>query len=361
MGNNEFDFLDVGEGEFATIDQIIDHIGEEVDLSEVEGDLSVIGSISDYTQEEFVNSLEDHFIIRNENGNLLQLVARNLNVPYYVYLDDNFPIWFTTGRKTRDFPETINNYLKTEQNIGRLWISKTEMEELRQRMSTRYDDVIMPYFTATRSLHSDVEANRRPNQERTIQYYGRDGLETFNEMKYDYGVLPTNLKFQKANEFKFRVTTRGVFTIKYGGLSEVLTVIEDSINRLREVKNAIDESDFTIRENKFSPKSKIPESKPWSIHLSSQLTGTDMEKIEGEELEEWEFNLSELNTSFDEEYSYFDAELIDDRTLGKTMLRSKGNMIRVYPRENTGIDQSIRVFEFVNDQIDPESYATSVN
>lgn len=356
------DFLRVGDQQFASLEDVTSFITENVNLSEVDGDLSVIGAVSDFSsREEFIESTRQHFKLEQTNGEVLLFNAKELDVPYYVYWDDDFPVWFTTGRKTEDIPETIDKYLKSEPRIGRLWISKTEMEDLRQRIVRSYPDVLMTYFTATRSRHSEIDAKRRPRYERTFQYYGNDALETFNEVKYEYGVLPTNLKFQKANEFKFRVTKRGIFTVKHGGLNEVLTVIRDSIDRLKEVKEAIDTSEFSMVENKFADHRQIPQSRPWEVQLQSPLTQHDIDRFESEELQEWEFMLSELRTSTEKNATHFRAELIDDRTLGRTKLLSKGNSIRVYPREETDIDQSVRVFEFINDQIDPNAYATPVH
>ncbi|MCL9814408.1 hypothetical protein [Natranaeroarchaeum aerophilus] len=359
---SDMDFLNVGDREFDTLEEVTFHIRQNVNVTNFDGDLSVIGSVCDFdSTDEFVHSLESHFSLERQNGNLLLLNAKEFDVPYYVFLSNEFPIFFTTGRKTRDFPETINAYFKGEQNIGRLWISKREMENLRQRVVNKHPDVIIPYFTATRSRHSEVEANRRPRFERTFQYYAKDGLDTFNELKYEYGVLPTNIKFQKTNEFKFRVTTRGVFTINNGGLEQVLTVIEDSIERLREVKKAIDTSGFSTRTNKYTQSGGMAQSRPWAVELSHELTDEDVQQFEGEVLQEdWEFDLSELDVRAGDDRYHFSAELIDERTLGKTILRSNENSIRIYPREDTGIDQSIRVFEFINDQIDPKSIARKV-
>jgi hypothetical protein len=295
-----------------------------------------------------------------EYGDLILFNAHQLDVPYYVYWDPDFPVWFTTGRKTEEIPETIDEYLKSDRRIGRLWISKTEMEDLRQRIVQNYPDVLMTYFTATRSRHSEVEADRRPRYERTFQYYGKDALETFNEVKYEYGVLPTNLKFQRANDFKFRVTKRGIFTVKNGGLDEVLTVIQESIDRLQEVKEAIDSAAFSIKENKFASNNAIPQSRPWEVQLETTLSERDVDRFEAEELDEWEFTLSDLRKSFDGDSVNFQAELLDDRTLGRTKLLSKNGAIRIYPRKDTGIDQSVRVYEFINDQIDPNAVARRV-
>jgi hypothetical protein len=383
MPNNDFGFLNTGDREFYSLEEVTEHIKETATLSKIDGDLSVIGSICDFdSSEELVESAQSHFHIEERHGDLLLLNAKALDVPYYVFLSDEFPIWFTTGRKTEDMPESIDAYLKSEQRIGRMWISKTQMENLRQQIVNRYPDVLMPYFTASRSQHSEISAKRRPRFERTFQYYGKDGLETFNEIKHEYGVLPTNLKFQMSNEFKFRVTTRGVFTIKNGGLSEVLSVIQDSIERLKEVKDAIDTSGFKRRKNKFASGQTIPESHPWAVQLESAVTQADIERLE-EEIQEWEFNIGELDVSFGEESDASDvdiegeglqqqqlveqssphlkAELIDERSYGKTVLRTHEDAIRIYPREDTGIDQSIRLFEFISDQIDANAHPTRVS
>jgi hypothetical protein len=360
---SDIDFFDVGQQEFYTLDNFIEYIVGSVDLSSIEGDLSVLGGVSDFeTVDEFCESVSSHFTLKQRNGKLLLFNASEHDVPYYVFFGDNdFPIIFTTGRKTEDLPITIDDYLKNESDMGRLWISKREMENLRQRILQNHSNVLMTYFTGTRSRHAEIQSQRRPRYKRTIQYYGKDALETFNEMKYEYGILPTNLTFQKSNEFKFRVTTRGVFTIKHGGLREVLNVIRESIERLREVKSAIDESGYRMTSNKFAHGQTMPESRPWAVQLSSPIDQRDVRQFESEELEnDWEFTLSELDASFERDTPYFKAQLVDKRTLGETVLQSHEESIRIYPRESTGIDQSIRVFEFINDQIDPDSFATVV-
>lgn len=386
MSNEDLNFLNVDGQELHSLDEVTAHIQDIASLSNLDGDLSVIGSICDFdTTDDMTDSLESHFFIEERHGDLLFLNAKKLDVPYYVFLSDEFPIWFTTGRKTEDMPESIDAYLKSEPRIGRMWVSKTQMENLRQRIVNRYPDVLMPYFTASRSKHSEIPAQRRPRHERTFQYYGKDGLETFNEIKYDYGVLPTNLKFQKANDFKFRVTTRGVFTVKNGGLPEVLGVIEDSIERLKEVKEAIDTAGFVRTTNEFASGQTLPESRPWAVQLTDGVTQADIERIQ-EEVEEWEFNIGELDVDYRERVPIPEsaqgedgplqleqreqvketlpsvrAELIDERSFGKTVLRTHDDTIRIYPREHTGIDQSVRVFEFISDQIDSTAYATPVS
>jgi hypothetical protein len=56
----------------------------------------------------------------------------------------------------------------------------------------------------------------------------------------------------------------------------------------------------------------------------------------------------------------FDAELMDKNNYGKTAVRTKETSIRVYPREETGLEQSIQIYNFVDDHIDPNCKAIEV-
>ena len=51
---------------------------------------------------------------------------------------------------------------------------------------------------------------------------------------------------------------------------------------------------------------------------------------------------------------------MDQNNYGKTAIRTKDTDIRVYPREATGIDQSIRIYNFVDDHIEPNPDAIEV-
>jgi hypothetical protein len=110
------------------------------------------------------------------------------------------------------------------------------------------------------------------------------------------------------------------------------------------------------------------------------VTQSDIERLE-EEIQEWEFNIGELDVSFTEAPSDVDfegeglrqqqlveqssphlkAELIDERSFGKTVLRTHEDAIRIYPREDTGIDQSIRRFAYIADHPDADAQPTQVS
>jgi hypothetical protein len=229
------------------------------------------------------------------------------------------------------------------------------MERIRRRVLDEHPNVRIPYFTAHHSPHADQEGTTRPGFERTIQYYGEDGRESFKEVKHKYGVFPTNVRFKKPNEFKFRITNQGTFTINKGGISEPLELITSSIDYLREARGAIRKSSYTEVANEFDPDRSLPKSEPWGIELKSGLGERDVRNLHDNlDSRDWDFQPARIKKSFDDPLG-FRAEIVDERSYGRASLRTKGDLIRVYPREHTTFSHFMRIFSFVSDHIDQNS------
>lgn len=357
------DFLDTKNKEFRSLDTLMTHIQNNIKLSYLDGDLNIVGSICDYNNKsEFISSLNNFFDIKSSKGNLMLLKSLNKDIPYYLYIEDEFPLFFTTGRKTEDIPETIFEFIKQNPRMSRMWVNRTQMEQIRRQITKNNPNVIIPYFAASRNAKDDINASIRPGFDRTIQYHGDDGLETYKELKHKYGILPTNLKFEKPTKFKFRISRKGIFSLNKGGLEETVNIIKSSINRLKKVKNAIDTSGYSEVTNKFSKSNiKLPESRPWAIKMLSGLDERNINDIKRNiELNPWEFSISSFNSDLNDEPS-FSSILIDENTFGKLKIRSKNNTIRIYPLEKEkGLDQLFRYYEFMKDQIDPNIQAITV-
>lgn len=360
MPENRIDFLDAIDREYSSRDDFIDYIQTDVDLNNLDNKLSVVGSVSEYTRSNFIQSLQGHFNIVDEQEELILLWAENESVPYYVSLHDReFPLFFTAANKTDEIPDTLVKYLKSDQMMSRMWVGKREMERLREQMVRDYDHLLIPYFTAKRSKHTDIPAEKRPDYDRTMSYWADDGLETFRHMKSRYGVLPTNLQFQQPGSFKFQITQDGVFTAIDNGVEQISNLIQHTINRLRIIKSAIDTADYNEKSYDILQEFSFPYSKPWAIQLDERPAVDDIRHFEG--------NLAESNLEFDVldfdpnyEKRAFDAELADTEDYSRTGVRTKEDQIRVYPRESTGIDQSFRIYNFIDDHISPNPEAIEV-
>jgi len=349
------DFLGIKDEEFYSLNSFFGFL-ESVDLDDLDGKLKIIGSISDFdNQDNFVNSLEDHFQLNEQNGNLVNLSAQvsedEERIPYYVYVDDTFPVFFTTGTLTKEIPPTLQEYLLTRREMSRMWIAKRQMERLRESLVSEHPYLLIPFFTGQRTKNVNIPANRRPDTKRTIVYYGDDGLETYREMKHQYGVLPSNIEFENPGGFNFRVKEQGIFTLLDSGVSQVYTLLRETKEHLRRVKDAIDTSSFGEASGELLERT-VPYSEPWGIQLESGLSESDISDFrENIEREDKDLTITEYSPSY--EPVGFSAEVVDTENFARAELKTTKDSIRIYPRDTTGIDQNVRLYNFVDDYIDP--------
>lgn len=352
---SRFDFLDATDVNFGSPDDFIRYIDNEVNLDEIPKELNFVGSASDHlTRESFIESISQSFEILSENDDLYLLKADTgeTTVPYYVYFDEHFPIFVTIANITDEMPPTINEYLRNGPNVGRFWLSHRQMDTIQSDLISRYSNLLIPFFSATRSPHSDTPAEKRPNIDRRITYYADDGLETYREMRYKYGVLPSILKFELPNQFKFKVKDKGVFTHESGKVRPLWKLLKRQIERKREIKDVINTGNYGDTESNVFD-SSISVSTPWAIDvggngIQAERLGTFESHLERSELE---FGVSEYVA--EPEIPSFEAELIDDSRYERTKLKTRGDTVRVYPRELTGLDQSFRIYNFISDHFGP--------
>lgn len=360
MSSTEADFLDAIDRDFSSRDDFVSYIKSDVNLGTLDNKLSLVGSVCDYNRATFIESLSRYFDIINQNDDLLLLWAPEEHIPYYVHIEDQeFPLFFASANKTDEIPDTLVNYLKKDQAMSRMWIGKREMERLRQQMVEKYSDLIIPQFTAKRSKHTDIPAKKRPEYDRTMRYWADDGLETYRHVKSRYGILPTNIQLEDPGHFKFQITQDGVFTAIDGGVDNIVSLIKQSTKRLRFIKEKINTAAYDENGSEYLQDGLLPYSKPWAIQLDDRPATNDIRHFQGNiEASNLEFTVVNFDPSFDS--SGFNAELMDKNDYGKTAIRTKEAAIRVYPRESTGIDQSFRIYNFVDDHIEPEPEAVEV-
>jgi len=310
------------------------------------------------SQTQFVNSLDRRFEILRELDQLLLLNGEG-GVPIYTHINDMCPVFITTGTKTEDQKRTIDPYLQTEGRISRLRIGKKQMEEIRKRIVNEFPSVLIPYFTAHHSKGSKLDDPElssqeitRSNFERTIQYYGKDGKKSFKELKNKYGIFPTSVQFEAPERFKFRITSQGTFTISSGEIAEPLALVQDSINRLKHVREAIEGSDYSEDLRNEYTGSKLVKSSPWEIEIRSGLTKRNVRAFNNNlDSRDWKFHATRWDSSKDEEVG-FRAEIADKIAYGKTAVRTDGDLLRVFPRKNTTFSQMMRLYSFANDHLD---------
>ncbi len=351
------DFLDIRDREFDSLEGFISYIDKQYRLEKLTKGFNIISAINNREDPaEFGELLEREFNVLEHNGDLLRIHTTVDEEPVYsyVYLDDFAPLFLTNANKTDQIPPTITKFLQTTPDIGRLRLSRREIDENRKRIVSEHDNVMIPYFSAKRSAEEPIAANKRPATRRSIQYRADDGLETYREMRYNYGVLPRIMTFEVPNQFKFKIKDDGTFVHVDGGLGTLWECLRREINRVEEMVEYANtgsygemESSFLTEEDSFSV------SKPWAVEVTDGISAEHVETLPAQLRDDfWEFSVSEYFA--EPSLQSFEAEVIDNATRERTAMKTKGDDIRIFPREFTDVDQSLRLFNFISDHFDAE-------
>lgn len=318
---------------------------------------NIIITISDfYNIEEFQNSLiSNDFVVEKELGKLLYISknSEGRKVFFYVFYDDknNIPLFFTDAKKSDDIPDILFRYFNKVKKISNMWIYPKIMKKIKDELESEFDDMIISYFSATRALNSDINAEFRPEVERHIQYSGEDGKRTLNEMEHYYGVLPKILDIKLPNGIAFKIDNKGIITLRSGTLNEIFNIIEDVINRAIQVRDAIAKSNYEIRwfgkNNRFSNAIQ----KPWSIQLQSGMTTDDIPFF-SESIQSKYWNFTVLEWFLINDSSSFSARIIDNNTGTHFDVSMLDKRINVYPVEQRDLNAYIHFYAFISENID---------
>jgi hypothetical protein len=357
MSASESDFLYAIEKDFTDRSNFINYVDKSYKTGNNSGEFNIIGAVNNLVggKQAFLSELQEHFVFLNasEDLYLLRTSVDNEPVYSYIYLDDDVPVFFTNANKTDEIPPTIWRFLRQTQDVGRLMLSERKVDEIRQEVIAENKNVIIPYFSARRSQDSPIEARRRKNTERSVQYRAVDGLETYREMRYNYGILPRIMTFELPNQFKFRIKADGTFVHQKGGIQTLWDCLDQEIKRVKTMKKYANTAQYGKADSSFFGKNKFDVSTPWAIHVDQGIHADDLDNFRTHLDEKfWEFGVSEYNAY--PEFSSFEAEVIDESTNERTTMKTKGNDVRVFPRELTDIDQSLRIFNFISDHFNSE-------
>lgn len=360
---SELDFLDASDLSFSSESDFFQYITDDVDLAEVDGNLNLIGSVSDYhTKPQFIDALENGFETIWTTGDLHLLAAHKGSsaIPYYVYLDEDFPVFLTTANITDEMPATIESFLRSDPNLGRFWLSMEQIDLLRAEITRNYDDLLIPFFTGHRSGYMEIPAEKRDQIERTISYWGDDGRQAYKEMRTKYGVLPTNIVFERPNHFKFGIKQEGVFKHQEGSIMDAWDLYRSERTRKEMVKKAINTGgyDTEAKSEQFEGRT-ISGSKPWAVEMDEAMAVEPLDTfVPHISDEDREFSVAGYQKKPD--MPGFDAQIVDTNSYGSTKLRGRRKTIRVYPHQGSGIDQHFRIYNFVQDHFNPDCRAVEV-
>jgi len=327
----------------------------------IEDDLYVIAGLTEYSCEGFLDLLrrEGYEVVEDYGG--IQKISCDFGgerpAEFYLSYDveENVILFYTDMRKTEEIENTIEPLLENQPGVHYLYISPGLLQEIRERIVSEDPATEIPEFVAKRTERTDTSARFRPDEWRTINYYGRDGLESLREMEESYGVLPRIMEFNVPGELRFRINHEGVFKLKDGSLLRLFEHIETCIEEALKVKRAYDQTDF--RMVRASDSLEVPTAEPATLNLQNT--------IQYHELDDLKESLSQegyvLLSSYSEEGSlYFTTEVIDQVKKSSFRIKANEGQIRIYPQDESDLGTFYRFYEFIQDSIDERAELAQV-
>lgn len=354
--------FEVHQEEFAGRQEFNQHL-TNLGLEEIENDLYIIAGLSQYTQGRFHRILEEKgFSI--ENFGAISLIetpytdsdGNEGTASFYLHYDEQHrsggvALFYTNQRKTEEIEGTILPLLEEYPGLYYLNVSPTLFRSIRQELVNQDEDARIVEFVAHRSEDSDYPCRIRPETKRTINYYGKDGFQALEELEQNYGVRPRYLKFDIPDKTRFKVTRKGVFTLKRGDLDTLFKYVEFCIQESLKIKREFDGSNFQMVS--ATETLSVPSSEPADINLSGQLTFSQVPVIKAQmETSDWIF----VDSYKQEGSVYFSGEVYDQKKDERFRLKATDDKIRVYPLDEDGdLGSFLRFYEFVQNQLDPEA------
>lgn len=354
--------FEVHQEEFADRPDFNRHL-TDLGLEEIEKDLYIIAGLSQYTSGRFHRILQDEGYTIEHLGDISLVETPYMDsdgnegkASFYLHYDDQqgtggVALFYTNQRKTEEIEGTVVPLLEQYPGLYYLNVSPTLFRSIRQELISQDENAKIVEFVAHRSEDSDYPCRIRPETERTINYYGKDGFKALEELEQNYGVRPRYLKFDIPNKARFKVTRKGVFTLEKGELDTLFNYVEFCIQESLKVKREYDGSSFEMVS--ATETLSVPSSEPADIELSGQLTFSQVPAIKAQmEASEWVF----VDSYKQEGSVYFSGEVYDEKKNERFRLKATDDKIRVYPLEEEGdLGSFLRFYEFVQNQLDPEA------
>ncbi|TKX85324.1 hypothetical protein EXE43_14175 [Halorubrum sp. SS5] len=348
------DIFNVGDRAFSSRSQFHQYLTDEYE-DVVDQNLYICAGITEHTADEFAEAVEEEGWSVTAEYDHIKLIEHDFGeetAKAYLSFDGETGVFFlyTDQRKNEEIDKVVLKLLRETDGIHYLYIGPRIIRNLCEDVQYEWDASKVTTFIAKRTPGTEIGANRRPDTNRTINYYGDDGMKALSEVERDYGVLPHTVEIKIPTKVRFRVNKEGVFAIKNGDLETLFKYMSSCIKQTLAMKQEYDETDFEILEagNGY----EIPQSKPATIKVSRNLTNSMLRKIR-DTISQGGYTL--LDGFLDESSNTFTAKVFDSEENLFFNIEVTSDRIRVFPREESAMSVFLRFFEFVQSEIDDQA------
>ncbi|ELY94640.1 hypothetical protein C483_02875 [Natrialba hulunbeirensis JCM 10989] len=239
-------------------------------------------------------------------------------------------------------------------HISPMPIMTEDFQRMNDMVLTRYEDMRISEFKSKR-VPSLADARIRPDVDREIEYKGIDGRDRLDELRSEYGVVPTRIQYEHEN-VSMKIDTSGKFTL--------LTVNKDSFNILFDLVKEVVESVLELRDvarniefkkREVMPgnlKVQVPEVSSGEIRFDQQVT-----LMQAENLVHGAKNSENMNFSFTDVTKEagsldFSAQVADESRGSLFNVSATEESMRIVPKHNCSFPSLVEFYLAVIQLVD---------
>lgn len=173
-----------------------------------------------------------------------QRYGKEMQSTQYAYFYKSDPILIVFALTSMDYYDSPLRWIAENRGgIAHLKFYPNTFDELREKALSFSDTQILEFKGIKMNTFQSTGEKRPRIQKRRIVYEAIDGDLALEEIKYEYGVLPTRVTFWIPNKATFRVYEDGRFILKEGDYEffkrEIVDpVVESALQPVKEHKRA---------------------------------------------------------------------------------------------------------------------------
>ncbi|MFW6173524.1 MAG: hypothetical protein ACOC5T_07260 [Elusimicrobiota bacterium] len=269
--------------------------------------------------------------------------------------DDKIGFFITDMRKSDQIKSNLEKPIRKVRDISQLWINPNVLNSMVDSFYKNYDNFKISWFSGIYKPKGEMGKNiRRPDKERSLQYSGEDGLESFLELREELGIKPKIMEFSLSKNRRYRIDNRGIITIREGNLKPLYGPIKEAVKELEPWADAIRDSKIERKQISLTDYTLNPDLiTPWKMNIPRSIYSYEVDTFEDEIANDWNFAtlrnyLNENKKGVVKNYSsqYFDK--IDNSSFRVNYSEEKG-CFSIYPYKKKSFSGGIRFVQAMRD------------
>jgi len=283
----------------------------------------------------------------------------------YLYFDKkNSIIIIYTLATSEQINALINRRIKRAYGTYHIPINFTAFMKLTSYLTKNYSKIKIPFFVSIHYPTFRTKGIHRKDVRRTINYWGEDGLESMNELKKYYGMLPKVIEYKIENFGTYLITNNGKFTLEsmddmHLSWELFFKIVDYVIKDMLTYKKIISKSEYKIipyeTENKVF---NLPTATPWIVKFSNSLDDKYLEELI-KTITDKNFNLFNKNTFSGNSFT-FSSAVYDEEKNNLFSIDVDNNKITVIPYERNILESFLKLYEAIS-EFDPDSNLVEIN